>query len=68
MADDAVGDSRAAVLALLQMSGLSPSPGEIDRLVAAYPAVRSMASSLYVVPDVRYEDAAFSFDPRVVAR
>lgn len=67
MTDDAVGESRRAVLALLQMSGLSPTANEIDRLVAAYPVVRAMTDSLYAVPGVRYEDAAAGFDPRVIA-
>jgi hypothetical protein len=58
-------DERTTVLALLQMSGLRPAPAEIDAMVAGYSASRAMVASLYVVPGVRYEEPAVTFDPRV---
>src|ERR1700674_4757630 len=59
-------DDRTTVLALLQMSGMTPMPEEVDVLVASYPATRQMVASLYTMPGVRYEEPAMSFDPRVV--
>ncbi|HEY3717881.1 MAG TPA: hypothetical protein VGL39_25420 [Jatrophihabitantaceae bacterium] len=54
------------VLALLQMSGLSPTEAEVDAMVAGYPASRQMVAALYTMPGVRYEEPAVTFDPRVV--
>jgi hypothetical protein len=58
-------DDRTSVLALLQMSGLTPTPEEIDTMVAGYPLARQAAQSLYTVPGVRYETPAITFDPRL---
>jgi len=57
-------DDRNTVLALLRMSGLRPTPEEIDRIVETFPATRAMVDSLYDVPGVRYEEPAVTFDPR----
>ncbi|HZE47963.1 MAG TPA: hypothetical protein VE074_00300 [Jatrophihabitantaceae bacterium] len=54
------------VLALLQMSGLSPTEAEVEAMVASYPASRQMVAALYSMPGVRYEEPAVTFDPRVV--
>jgi len=58
-------DDRTTVLALLQMSGLSPTDAEVDVMVRGYPAGREMVAALYTMPDVRYEDPAITFDPRL---
>jgi hypothetical protein len=58
-------DDRTSVLALLQMSGLTPTPDEIDTMVTAYPLARQAVASLYTVPGVRYETPAITFDPRL---
>jgi hypothetical protein len=59
-------DDRTTVLALLKMSGLSPTPDEVDAMVAGYPVSRQMMAALYAMPGVRYEEPAVTFDPRVV--
>jgi hypothetical protein len=60
-------DDRVTVLALLRMHGLSPSPKEIDALVAAYPVSRHIMTMLSAMPGMRYEEPAVAFDPRVIA-
>jgi hypothetical protein len=60
-------DDRTSVLALLQMSGLAPTPDEIDTMVTAYPLARQAVESLYTVPGVRYETPAITFDPRLAS-
>lgn len=54
------------VVALLQMSGLSPTEAEVEAMVASYPTSRQMVAALYSMPGVRYEEPAVTFDPRVV--
>jgi hypothetical protein len=58
-------DDRTTVLALLKMSGITPSEAEIDAMTASYPMSRQMVAALYTVPRVRYEEPAITFDPRV---
>jgi hypothetical protein len=58
-------DDRTTVLALLKMSGITPSEAEIDAMTASYPMNRQMVAALYTVPGVRYEEPAITFDPRV---
>jgi hypothetical protein len=53
------------VLALLKMSGITPSEAEIEAMTASYPMSRQMVAALYTVPGVRYEEPAITFDPRV---
>jgi hypothetical protein len=60
-------DDRTTVLALLRMTGLTPTDKEIDRMVEGYPMTRAMVDSLYAIPGVRYEEPAVTFDPRVIA-
>lgn len=60
-------DDRTKVLALLQQSGLEPTREEIDTMVTAYPLARQAVASLYIVPGVRYEDPAVTFDPRLAS-
>ena len=57
-------DDRTLVLAALQQYGLSPSPAEVDALVATYPLVRAEMARLYAVDEARYEDPALTYDPR----
>lgn len=70
--EQAVPDSelpdRTAVAALIKMAGLSPTPVEIDAMVASYPSTRQVVALLYSIPGVRYEEPAVTFDPRVVAQ
>lgn len=56
---------RDLVLAMLEKAALTPTPDEIDRLVAGYPTMRAMVDRLYNLPGVRYEEPAVTFDPRV---
>ncbi|MFF0344797.1 hypothetical protein [Kribbella sp. NPDC004875] len=51
--------------ALLAMNGISPTPEEIEQLVAAYPVSRMGVESLYTMPGVRYAEPAVTFDPRI---
>jgi hypothetical protein len=55
---------RQVVESLLTMHGISPTPAEVDTLVASYPQTRASVASLYTLPGVRYEDPAITFDPR----
>lgn len=58
-------DDRTIVLAHLQQHGISPTPEEIDGMVAAYATTRAGINALYSVPGVRYESPAITFDPRL---
>jgi hypothetical protein len=56
---------REIVTALLAMNGISPTPEEVDQLVAAYPQTRLGVEALYTMPGVRYAEPAVTFDPRI---
>jgi len=58
-------DDRTIVESLLAMNGLTPTPAEVDKLVAGYAPSRAAAETLYTMPGVRYEVPAITFDPRV---
>ena len=61
MTGDRQGGGRAHVLAVLSQHGLTPSPEELDVLIAAYPVYRMLAAASYSVPDVRYAEPATTF-------
>lgn len=56
-------NARATVEKLLTMSGISPTPSEIDQLVAMYPAIRANMKLIYEMPGVRHEQSALVFQP-----
>lgn len=62
---DTTPTDREVVTALLALNRISPTPEEIDRLVAAYPQTREGVEALYTMPGVRYAEPAVTFDPRV---
>lgn len=64
MPEDTPSD-RTIVESLLAMSGISPTPEEVDKLVESYPQTRAAVQTLYTMPGVRYEEPAVTFDPRV---
>lgn len=61
----AASSDRQIVESLLAMSGITPTPAEVDQLVGSYPATRAAVAALYTMPGVRYEEPAVTFDPRV---
>ena len=65
---DPSGDDRQTVEQLLRVSGLTPTPADLDVLVRSYAGVRRLAALLYTVPGVRYAEPAIGFDPREDAR
>jgi hypothetical protein len=58
-----MSNADTAVRAMLAEAGLRPDEGEIQALVAAYPAFKEGIESLYAVEEARYESPALRFDP-----
>lgn len=59
-------DERSEVAGLLLLSGLTPTPDDLDVLVRSYAGARRMTALLYAMPEARYAEPAVGFDPRVV--
>lgn len=59
---------QTAVSDAFRQAGLKPSEAELAAFVAAYPGVRSFLDSLYLLPGIRYESPALTFDPRKAYR
>jgi hypothetical protein len=57
-------DDETTVRALLQMTGMRPTPDEVTGLIAGFAGSRAMIQSLYDMPGVRYEEPAVIFDAR----
>jgi hypothetical protein len=58
-----LADATVAVPTLLAIAGISPSPEEVEKMIADYPFIRGSAAALYSVPEARYEVPALIFDP-----
>jgi hypothetical protein len=57
---------RAAALALLRGSGLTPTEAEVAALMAGYRSARRLAATLHAMRAARHEEPALTFDPRTV--
>ena len=55
-------DIATTVTSLLAAAGLTPSAGELARLVATYPALKHRVEELYAVEAARYESPGGIFD------
>ena len=54
-------DDADAVRALLAIAKLTPSPEEVDSLIAAYPLNRLEIDKMYEIPEARYEEPCVVF-------
>ena len=55
-------DIAATVTSMLAAAGLTPTAGELARLVAIYPAFKHRVEELYAVDAARYESPGDIFD------
>jgi hypothetical protein len=54
-------DPEAAVLALLEVAGVTPSADELGALIAAFPSVRTAAAGLHALASELDEEPAVVF-------
>lgn len=54
-------DAALVVPQLLATAGIQPSPEEVAKLVASYPAMKCALAELHAVPEARYEEPAVIF-------
>ena len=58
-----LSDAATAVPTMLAVAGISPSPEEVEKMIAEYPFIQMSVAALYSVPEARYEVPALIFDP-----